>query len=713
MALHNTFKSCLGDYVITNTNQGNTTQVYVAPDGTCWVANNYATPSSQNVSFALSAVSGCTHPSCDNQCNSYTITSEEVVALDWVDCNGVLYIGDEFIGTRTICAKALFFNWGDITFYQDTPVGVTVVDNGACLEPSPTPTRTPTPTPSTTPIICGSGITTGNHYYYDCCGNLIQGTEIGITVSFDYTKSFNGVTKLNVPVSTSCPTPTTTPTPTQTPTNTATPTNTPTVTSSPTPTQTPNVTPTQSQYVELKNECDVFTLFDMGVQCYPLVYPSSPEANDGILSVLVTGGTAPYSYYWEGGQRSQNLVGVPEGNYEVVVVDYYGDYTNTTVCSLFAPSQTPTPTMTPTPTTTPAPSYPDLCFTYVRQNVVYGPIQFFLGDFVGEKPTWTATYNSATLTIQWSEQNLRWEMQGWTFTTGIPVSVNNSNIPTSGWFMAGGQPATIQMTQGVCPEYAPIISVPTVQNQTCPSNSDGAIILTTNYGVPPYEYSINGGLTYQSSNIFQGLGASTYTVITKDSVNNTLSNTVALTSLNQTTNYTIGIVVDSIINLGPGSQMANWRVNVTPPLPIGKTLSFTIVVNTSKTYYSPGSGIINDTIVVKKNNVNVGITSQLPSGPIVSPSEGCSPYTKSSSTISREYYVQSYGYNDVITGSSLSNLTITNAQVGPNSCATKLQQSILVNTIAPTIIGGICDTITNNPSPQGINNHTIPENNTQ
>ena len=142
-------------------------------------------------------------------------------------------------------------------------------------------------------------------------------------------------------------------------------------------------------------------------------------------------------------------------------------------------------------------------------------------------------------------------------------------------------------------------------------------------------------------------------------------------------------------------------------------MSFTIVVNTSKTYYSPGSGVINDAIVVKKNNVNVGISSQLPSGPIVSPSEGCSPYTKSSSTISREYYVQSYGYGDVITGSSLSQLTITNAQVGPNSCATKLQQSILVNTISPTINGGVCDTITNNPSPQGMNNHTIPEINAQ
>jgi hypothetical protein len=716
MALHSTFKSCLGDYVVTNTNQGTTAQVYVAPDGTCWSANFYATPSSQNVSFALTGVTGCSDNECISQCNQYTLTHSshgDPQYIDWVDCNGNVYENYEVTDTITICAKALFFDWSGYTFYGKSAPLLSVTNNGPCPSPSPSPTKTPTPTPSTTPIICGSGLTTGNHYYYDCCGNLIQGTEIGLTVVFDYTKAFNGVTKLNAPVSTVCPTPSPTATPTVTPTNTITPTVTPTatITSTPTPTNTP--TPSQTQYVQLKNECDVFTLFDMGVQCNPLVYPSSPQANDGILSVIVTGGTAPYSYYWEGGQRNQTLVGIPEGSYEVIVVDYYGDYTSTVVCNLFAPSPTPTSTLTPTPTPTTAPVYPDLCFTYVRQNVVYGPIQFVVTDFIGDKPTWVGTYNSVTLTIQWSTQNLRWEMQGWTFTTGTPVSVNNSNIPTSAWYMAGGQPATIQVTQGACPEYVPLISVPTSQNQSCPSNNDGSIVLTTNYGVPPYEYSINGGLTYQPSNIFQGLGASTYTVITKDSANNTLSNTVTLTSLNQTTNYTIGVVVTDIVSLGPGVQKVNWSVNVNPPLPVGKTISFKIVENISRAYYAPGSGTISEVTEVKKNGVNVGITSQQPSGPVISPSEGCSPYTKTSTTITREYTVSTYTYGDVVTGSSISTLTITNPQVGPNSCATKLKQSILFNTISPTIIGGICDNIVNNPSPQGINNHTVPGNNTQ
>ena len=593
------------------------------------------------------------------------------------------------------------------------------------LTPTPTPTQTRTPsiTPSTSPIICGSGTTTGTYYYTDCCGNFIQGTMIGLIVSIDYTKPYNGVVKLNVPATTVCSTPTPTPTPTITPTQTTTPTITPTSTLTPTPTKTPNVTQTSSGFYSLKNECDVVTLFDMGVQCYPIAVPTSQTASDGILSVQVTGGTAPYSFYWEGGQRIQTLVGVPQGSYEVTVVDYYGDYSAITVCDLFAPSPTPTSTVTPTPTNTPAPSYPDLCLIYVSSEISYGPIQFIWnGNSANSngKPTWSATYDETQLDIEWSIQNSRWEIQGWAFTFGIPVSVNTSNIPDSGWSIAGGQQAQLSMTQGDCPAYLPLMSVPTTQNQTCPANLNGSITLMTNYGVPPYEYSINGGNSYQSSNVFQGLGSSTYTVITRDSATptqNTLSNTVVITSLGQNSNYTIGVVVDNIVNLSDGSQLASWRVNITPPLPVGTTISFILAVNETKTYYSPGSGTINGTTVVKFNNNT--LTPYL-SGftPLVeSPRAFCSPNTQSTTTTSAFYSTNQtqqgqriiMGHGDVVSGTSLSDLVITNGQVGANSCATKLEQSILISTVSPTITGGVCNSVTNNPQSQGINNHSITQ----
>ena len=97
------------------------------------------------------------------------------------------------------------------------------------------------------------------------------------------------------PATTTCLTPT--PTRTQTPT----PTLTPTVTNTSTPSSTPNSTPTQTpttslnQDYSLKNDCDVLTLFDMGVQCNPIQIPSNQYSNDGVLSLKVTGGTSPYS----------------------------------------------------------------------------------------------------------------------------------------------------------------------------------------------------------------------------------------------------------------------------------------------------------------------------------------------------------------------------------------------------------------------------------
>jgi hypothetical protein len=286
--------------------------------------------------------------------------------------------------------------------------------------------------------------------------------------------------------------------------------------------------------------------------------------------------------------------------------------------------------------------------------------------------------------------------------------------------MAGGQQATLSMTTGNCPSYIPLMSVPTVQNQTCPANLNGSITLMTNYGVPPYEYSINGGNSYQSSNVFQGLGSSTYTVITRDSATptkNTLSNTVLVTTLGENLNYSLEVVVDNVVNLGIGSQLASWRVNITPPLPVGTTISFVLSVNEIKTYYSPGTGTINGTTVVKFNN---NILNSYLSGftPLVeSPREFCSPNTQSATTTSAFYSTNlqnpqqlqrvTMGHGDVVSGTSLSELNITEGAVGFNSCITKLEQSILVSTSSATITGGVCNSITNNPQSQGINNHTI------
>ena len=54
-------------------------------------------------------------------------------------------------------------------------------------------------------------------------------------------------------------------------------------------------------------------------------------------------------------------------------------------------------------------------------------------------------------------------------------------------------------------------------NVSCNGDSNGRLVVTAADGIAPYQYSIDNGLNFQSSNVFTGLNASgTYTVVVKD-----------------------------------------------------------------------------------------------------------------------------------------------------------------------------------------------------
>ena len=568
-----------------------------------------------------------------------------------------------------------------------------------------TPTITPsfTPTPSVTPIICGSGATTGNFYYTDCCGYFVTGNTIGLIVSLDYTQPHNGINKLGVAASETCPTPT--PTPTVTPTNTQTSTPTTTPTQTPTPTVTPSEpspSPIPNEYT-LQNQAKVFTLFDMGITCEVLSSPSTSDSNDGALIIKVTGGTSPYSYYWANGQRVQTLTGLQAGFYEVTVVDYYEDYTASTICSLFGPSPTPTTTVTPTPTMTPTASYPDLCLVLIYQTYSIGPLQFYYNGNQNDKPSWiSGSYN-----LIWVPSNVRWEVQNWDLSSGIPISTSAADIPVSSWVIAGGtgdQP-NVSMTQGTCPPYIPLITNISISNNTCSSqvNCDGSISVLTQGGVPPYQYSINNGLSYQTSNIFNGLCPNTYTVIIVDSSGNTQNQVVSIGSNSNPVSYTLNSVVDRIQPIGNTMQLIYWRVEVQPALPLGTSINFNLGINISKFYNQPGTGTI-----TYNNDVTQGGVSILPSGfisnSVIENRPFCSPYQREVVN-ENETYSLMMDNTTMITGTTLSTLIVSSGQSDASSgCVTSLVQDISIATSNPIISGCICCDVVNDPTPSGIRN---------
>ena len=485
---------------------------------------------------------------------------------------------------------------------------------------TPTQTRTPNATPSSTPIQCGQAYTLVNpgstYFYTDCCGNFQQGTESGLSISMDYTKPSNGVVKLNVTTSVSCPTPTPTQTPTTTPTNTATPTITPTSSSTPSVTRTPTQTPTNSQVFSLKNNCDVFTLFDLGVTCFPISMPSSSSSLDGILSLKITGGTSPYSIFWDGGQRTQTLMGVPQGNYGVTVIDYYGDYTATTICSLFPPTATITPSPTATPTVTPSGVCPQLCLIAIGTSTAYGPIQFNCNGMRNGRTTWTTV--DGQYNVVWNSTVGRWEITGSNPTIpfnpvggGIFISTSSSLVPLSGWIIAGGvNTYSVTMTQGVCPPVIPLQVSLSMNNNSCDNvaNCDGDITVNAQYGYPPYLYSINGGSTYQSTNTFEDLCAGAYTITVRDSAGNTDIETITVAFDEQPVTYQLSLSANTLAtqNISLSNYNSNttyYQVVSTPPLPPGITIPFNLTISSIKTYNGPGTGLITDTFSITENGV--------------------------------------------------------------------------------------------------------------
>jgi len=314
------------------------------------------------------------------------------------------------------------------------------------------------------------------------------------------------------------------------------------------------------------------------------------------LTLRVTGGTTPYSFYWANGQRSQTLTGIGSGNYQVFVVDYYGDYTASTVCSLIAPSATPTQTTTATPTPTPTRPCTKLCMIIVTQNQSYGPWEFNCNGTSNGRSLWN--YNNQYY-IKWDLDRRRWTLFGpdlttWvTFDNGASIlrSTSTAEIPDSGWSFVGGTlQGTVSVTRGSCPAYVPLQIQTSVQNTNCGNtNCIGSIAITASNGVPPYQFSINNGNTFQSLNIFNGLCPNTYSIIAKDSLNNQVTRNVTVVANAQNVTYTLYTSLNYTNQPGTGQQICYWFVEVNPPLPVGVNVQFDLIFSSQKTFNGPGS----------------------------------------------------------------------------------------------------------------------------
>lgn len=88
------------------------------------------------------------------------------------------------------------------------------------------------------------------------------------------------------------------------------------------------------------NSCKVLTILDFFYECNT-TDPSSYGISDGVLSVIVTGGTPPYTITWTDSDgniyNGKTITNVVSGTYHVKVVDYWGDFSGETDCVIVGP----------------------------------------------------------------------------------------------------------------------------------------------------------------------------------------------------------------------------------------------------------------------------------------------------------------------------------------------------------------------------------------
>jgi hypothetical protein len=209
-----------------------------------------------------------------------------------------------------------------------------------------------------------------------------------------------------------------------------------------------------------RNECDPIVIFPMGVSCFG-TNPTLTTISDGSLSLVITGGTPPYSVYWSTGGNGLFLTNLSVGSYSAIVTDYYLDFTAYTTCFLTAPTPIPTetiitrtPDVTPTVTPTPDANYPSFCLTMSVGSPIRTIQQYFTysGLLINSMPQ----YIGGAYSIFWNVETLP---NGWVIngpTVGGNIQNYNTTIPPlEDWTFPNPQTLNGNVTGvlGECPAY--------------------------------------------------------------------------------------------------------------------------------------------------------------------------------------------------------------------------------------------------------------------
>jgi hypothetical protein len=427
------------------------------------------------------------------------------------------------------------------------------------------------------------------------------------------------------------------------------------------------------------NQCNVLTIFPMGVQCV-VTNPSSIQAIDGDVFLNITGGTPPYSIMWDNNNTAPFLEFLPLGSYTATVVDNFGDYTATTTCILQLPSPTPTPIPSPTPT--PSSVYYDFCINITQNNTITRT-HFTNNGVVNNKPSWIS--DDYLYVVNWNTSIAKWVYKLITYSgTPFVVNSNPSIPPINNWQYLGANASVVGNT-GYCTTGTPLSMV--VQTNSPIYGGDGSVVITPNGGVTPYQYSITNGLTYQNSPIFTNLNGGTLNLVILDASGTTFTQTVTLIAPPPPTVYTVNLNTSSQIIVDTNAvltKLYNTNISVSPQLPSGTTITLNLQhVNLFNASPTPDIASATTVSTLYKNSIPyTATTNSATTATTLSTLAGCQ-----ANLVYVKTYIENWSSVTITRTDSLSINTITSVyKNGVNNCYVG-QASDTFNKSALTISG--------------------------
>jgi gliding motility-associated-like protein len=242
---------------------------------------------------------------------------------------------------------------------------------------------------------------------------------------------------------------------------------------------------TSNTVIMTVNSLPTVTTTQVNVACF--------GGSTGTATAIAAGGSGVYSYTWNTipVQTTITATGLATGTFTVVVTDGNG------------------------------------C-TAASSATISQPASALSGTIMSQSDVTVPGGNNGSVTVAGSGGTAPYQYQ-----------LGSGTFQASGTFgtlKAGTYTVTVQDNNGCTVPVPVIITQPaaslsgtaTKTNVSCFGSSNGSITVTVTGGVPPYDYSLNGG-TYQASGTFGSLAAGTYTVTVRDTVLSTFDVSVIIT----------------------------------------------------------------------------------------------------------------------------------------------------------------------------------------